>query len=198
MVDLLALAGVATISVAHPYSFSLYKTMVSNINLVKDHNCSDSDILTYVSVKGSSFHGSDIHPYAHTLILLYIITFQHKLVYSFIITPYNLFLDTHSISYTWKHFHTHKELKNVERICYDKNIYATLALRIYMLDWYHFYIKHPGWIRHVNIIHKVCYWKGLVLQADQYAKMSNACQQLKKRKTIYGQLPPTIIVPLKP
>ena len=46
--------------------------MVSNINLVKGHDCSDSDILTYASVKDYSVGGSIIRPYAHRLLRVYI------------------------------------------------------------------------------------------------------------------------------
>ena len=60
MVDLLALAGVVTISISHPYSFGCYKVMVSNVNLIKDSNFNDSDVLMYVLVKYYIFRGSAI------------------------------------------------------------------------------------------------------------------------------------------
>ena len=44
--------------------------MASNVNLVKGHDCSDSDVLTYVLVKDYSFGGSFIFLYAH--ICLYV------------------------------------------------------------------------------------------------------------------------------
>ena len=46
-------------------------------------------------------------------------------------------------------------------------------------------------------IGEVCYWKGLVIQSELFAKTCNTCQQLKNRKTIYGHLPPTNIAELK-
>ena len=49
----------------------LILVMVSSINLVKGHDFSDSNILTYASVKDCSFGGSIICPYAHTLVRLY-------------------------------------------------------------------------------------------------------------------------------
>ena len=45
--------------------------MVSNINLVKGHDFSDSDILTYASVKDYIFGGSFIRMYVHTLVRPY-------------------------------------------------------------------------------------------------------------------------------
>ena len=71
MVDVLALARMVTISIAHPYSFGSYKVVSGYVNLVKDSDCSDFDVLTYASVKYYSFCGSVIHPYAHTLVRPY-------------------------------------------------------------------------------------------------------------------------------
>ena len=44
----------------------------------------------------------------------------------------------------------------------------------------------------------VCYWKVLVTQAELYDKPCKICQQFKKRKNIYGHLPPKNISELKP
>ena len=46
MVDVLDLAGMLTMSISHPNSVGHYKIMVININLVKDHDCSEYDVLT--------------------------------------------------------------------------------------------------------------------------------------------------------
>ena len=45
---------------------------------------------------------------------------------------------------------------------------------------------------------EVCYWKGLVTQAEMFAKTCKICQHFKKRKNIYGHLPPKNIAELKP
>ena len=47
-------------------------------------------------------------------------------------------------------------------------------------------------------IQEVCCWKGLVTQAELFAKMCKACRQFKKRKTLYGNLPPKTTAELKP
>ena len=60
MVDILALAIVVTMSESHPYYVGRYKVMVSNVNLVKDSNFNDSDVLMYVLVKYYIFRGSAI------------------------------------------------------------------------------------------------------------------------------------------
>ena len=56
--------------------------MVSNINLVKGHDCSYSDVLTFDLVKDYSIGGSVIRPYTHMLVRMYEDLFQHKLIYS--------------------------------------------------------------------------------------------------------------------
>ena len=45
MADVLALGVVVTMSVAHPYSVGCYTVRVCNLNLAKDHNFSDYDVL---------------------------------------------------------------------------------------------------------------------------------------------------------
>ena len=67
-----------------------------------------------------------------------------------------------------------------------------------VLDWYHFYINHPGGSRLAKIIREVCYCKDLVMQTDMFDKMCNIYQQFKKRKTISGHLTPKNIAELKP
>ena len=61
--------------------------MVSNLNLFKIHGCSDSDVLTYASVKDYSFGGYVICLYTHTFARPYEGPFKHKLVYSLILNP---------------------------------------------------------------------------------------------------------------
>ena len=65
--------------------------MVINVNMVKGHDCSESDVLTYTLVKDYIFGGSVIYLYDHTLVRLYEGLFQHKLFFSLIITPYHLY-----------------------------------------------------------------------------------------------------------
>ena len=45
--------------------------MVRNLNLVKGHDCSDSNVLKYASVKNCIFCGSFIRLYARTLVRPY-------------------------------------------------------------------------------------------------------------------------------
>ena len=72
------------------------------------------------------------------------------------------------------------------------------SMIICVIDWYHLYPNHPGGSILAKKIQEVCYWEGLVTQAELYAKPCNICQQFKGRKTLYGHLPPTNITELKP
>ena len=87
---------------------------------------------------------------------------------------------------------------DVEIICYDSKLYVPQSLRRHMLDWYHFYLNHLGGSRLATTIRGVCYCKGLVTQAEMFAKTCKICQQFKKINTIYENLPPKNIAELKP
>ena len=91
-----------------------------------------------------------------------------------------------------------QELDDIKIIYYDSKINIPQSLRRRVLDWYHFYINHPGGSRLDKIIWEVCYWKGLFTQADLFANICKTCQQFKKRKTLYGHLPPKNTAELKP
>ena len=71
-------------------------------------------------------------------------------------------------------------------------------MHICVLDWYHFYLNHSCGSRIAKTIQEVCYWKYFVTQAELFAKTCKICKQLKKRKTLYGHLPPKNIAELKP
>ena len=57
-------------------------------------------------------------------------------------------------------------LNGVEIICYDIKIYVPQTLCRRVIDWYHFYLNHPDGSRIAKIIREVCYWKGLITQAE--------------------------------
>ena len=67
-----------------------------------------------------------------------------------------------------------------------------------MLDWYHFYLNHPGGCILAKTIWELCYWKGLVTQAYRYDNPCNIFQQFKNKITLYEHLPPKNIAELKP
>ena len=59
-----------------------------------------------------------------------------------------------------------------------------------VLDWYHFYLNHPGGSRLAKTPQEVCYQKGLFAKSELFAKTCKTCQQFKNRKDLYGNLPP--------
>ena len=90
-----------------------------------------------------------------------------------------------------------KELNSIEIICYDRKIFVPQSLCRRVIDCYHFYLNHPGGSRIAKIIWEVYYYKVLVTQAELLSKMCKTCQKFRKRKTIYGHLPPNNIAELK-
>ena len=72
-----------------------------------------------------------------------------------------------------------------------------LTLPRCILYWYHLYINHPGGRGLGNTVWEIYFWKVLATQVEMSIKTCNKFQQFKKRKTIYGNLPPKIIESLK-
>ena len=89
-------------------------------------------------------------------------------------------------------------LEDVDIICYDIKIYVPQNLKMCVLDWYHFHQNNPGGSIFVKTTRELCYWKGLVMQAELHAKPYKIGQKFKNIMTIYGLLPPKNITELKP
>jgi len=89
-------------------------------------------------------------------------------------------------------------LDDVELITYESKIYVPLSLRQRTLEWYHYYLNHPGGERLYKTLNKVCYWKGMSNQATTFCKRCEVCQKHKTRKRKYGQLPPKYVGDLVP
>jgi Integrase core domain. len=81
---------------------------------------------------------------------------------------------------------------------YEDKIYVPQSLRGRTIEWYHYYLNHPGGDRLANTLLQVCFGKGLTHQAKQFAKACQQCQRFKKRKVRYGLLPPKDIGELQP
>ena len=88
-------------------------------------------------------------------------------------------------------------LDDVKIIWNDSKINVQKILCKNVLDWYQLYTNHPGGSRLAKKIREVCYWKGLVTQAELSTKTCKTCQHFKRRKTLYGNLPPKNISVLK-
>ena len=91
----------------------------------------------------------------------------------------------------------YKTIDNIKLITYKDRIYVPMSLRADTLNWYHYYLNHPGGDRLANTLLQVCYWKGLTNQAKEFVKKCTICQKHKKRRK-YGHLPPKNVKDLTP
>ena len=67
------------------------------------------------------------------------------------------------ISY-WSSGYSKQALDKVEIILYDSKIYVPQTLRRRVLDWYHFYLNHPGGSRLAKTIIELCCLKSISTQ----------------------------------
>ena len=89
-------------------------------------------------------------------------------------------------------------LDGVELVAYQDKIYVPVSLRQRTMNWYHYYLNHPGGERLYKTLHKVCYWKGMANQCNIFCRKCSDCQKHKPRKRKYGQLPPKNVGELVP
>ncbi len=88
--------------------------------------------------------------------------------------------------------------EGIELVTYDNKIYVPKELRKRAMEWYHFFLCHPGADRLYNTMKEVCYWKGMAAQITRFNTTCDVCQKLKSRKRKYGHLPPKNVGELKP
>ena len=89
-------------------------------------------------------------------------------------------------------------LDEIELITYENKIYVPKSLRQRTIEWYHYFLNHPGGDRLYKTINQVCYWKGMASQANNFCQKCRECQLYKSRKRKYGELPPKNIGELTP
>ena len=58
-----------------------------------------------------------------------------------------------------------------------------------VLNWYHYYLNHPGESRMENTIRQKLYWKGMTSDIKYFVKTCETCKKFKKSRQKYGQLP---------
>jgi hypothetical protein len=89
-------------------------------------------------------------------------------------------------------------LDGVKIVVFNDKIYVPVALRQRTMNWYHFYLNHPGGERLYKTLAQVCYWKGMINKCNIFCQKCDICQKYKSRKRKYGHLPPKnvgILVP---
>ena len=89
-------------------------------------------------------------------------------------------------------------LEGVELIAFEDKIYVPVRLRQRTMEWYHFYLNHPGGDRLYKTLNQVCYWKGMANQCILFCRKCSDCQTYKSRKRKYGHLPPKNVGQLVP
>jgi hypothetical protein len=75
----------------------------------------------------------------------------------------NALLKDKKSRYSSSHFEGHT------LIMYGDKIFVPESLCGRKIEWYHYYLNHPGGDRLANTLLQVCYWKGLTHQAKQFA-----------------------------
>ena len=87
---------------------------------------------------------------------------------------------------------------NQELVLYENKLYVPKSLRQRVINWYHFYLCHPGAERLSNTLKQVCYWKGITNTCQKFTKTCKEYQKFKKRKRKYGHLQTKIVGDLHP
>ena len=58
-----------------------------------------------------------------------------------------------------------------------------------VLNWYHYYLNHPGESRMESTIRQKLYWKGMTSDIKYFVKSCETCKKFKKSRQKYCQLP---------
>ena len=58
-----------------------------------------------------------------------------------------------------------------------------------VLNWYHYFLNHPGESRMELTLRKKLYWKGMTGDIQHFVKTCTTCKQFKKNRKKYGKLP---------
>ena len=58
-----------------------------------------------------------------------------------------------------------------------------------VLNWYHYFLNHPGESRMDLTIRKKLYWRGMTGDIKHFVKTCNTCKKFKKSRQKYGKLP---------
>ena len=89
-------------------------------------------------------------------------------------------------------------LDELELVTYEDKIYVPKPPRQRTIEWYHYFLNHPGGDRLYKTINRVCYWKGMAAQENSFCQKCKDCQLHKPRKRKCGQLPPKNVGELTP
>ena len=83
---------------------------------------------------------------------------------------------------TFEHIEAHQQLdKDLLALPGEKELFhsMTIALKKKVLEWYHYYLSHPGRDRTERTISQHFYWKGMQKDIEQHCKKCLICQRTK-------------------
>ena len=58
-----------------------------------------------------------------------------------------------------------------------------------VLNWYHYFLNHPGETRMEQTMRAKIYWKGMTNDIKHFVKTCHVCKKFKKNRQKFGQLP---------
>ena len=80
-------------------------------------------------------------------------------------------------------------LEGTEILMKNNKIYVPKTLRGSVLDWYHYYLCHPGATRISKTIHQTMTWPWIELDTQNHVRTCQICQKYKKTTVKYGHFP---------
>ena len=84
---------------------------------------------------------------------------------------------------------SYKMVNNEEILCLRGKLYVPKDLREKVIDWYHFFLCHPGSTRLYNTLKQHLDWPGMALRCVEHTRTCDVCQRYKKTKIKYGKIP---------
>ena len=79
-------------------------------------------------------------------------------------------------------YYKDKSLYDTELILHEKRIYVPASLRSRVINWYHFYLNHPGAERLNKTLQLVCYWKGITSSCQNIVIDANNVKSIKSAR----------------
>ena len=76
----------------------------------------------------------------------------------------------------------------------DHQMVVPPTLQSRVVQWYHFYLQHPGHTRLEETIKATMYWKNMRGHIRKHVKICPTCQRAKITRTKYGKLPTKVAV----
>ena len=88
--------------------------------------------------------------------------------------------------------YTRKTIQGVELLLENNKIYVPKTLRKKVMDWYHYYLCHPGSTRLYKTLGLNITWPGMSSDCKYHVRTCEICQKYKKTHPKYGHLPAKI------